>query len=141
MTYSDSANQTNHPVILFDGVCKLCNGVVNAILQVDRRGVLKFAALQSAFGQKTLEEYGLDMNHFNSILFIDNGKIYYKSGAAIRMTKYLGGVWPLAMVLLIIPPFLRNFIYQVIARNRYRWFGKYEYCRVPNPKYESRFYD
>jgi predicted DCC family thiol-disulfide oxidoreductase YuxK len=127
-------------VVLFDGVCKLCNVSVNFILRIDRRGQLKFASLQSDYGRAVLKEHDRHTDPMDSMMLLEGERLTEKSTAVIHISKYLGGVWPLCMIALVIPPFIRDFIYDIIAKNRYRWFGKYYTCRLPDPKYEARFY-
>lgn len=129
----------NENIILFDGVCNLCNGAVNFIIDHDKNGRFKFAALQSDFGQKTLKELGYNTEEFDSMILISNGKVHQKSSAALRIARYLNGLWPLLYVFIIIPPFLRHGVYNVIAKNRYKWWGKRDQCRIPTPELRQRF--
>ena len=131
---------TTPPVVLFDGVCKLCNRSVNTILRMDRKGRLKFASLQSDYGRTVLTAHGRQSDPMDTMMLLEGGRLTIKSTALIRMTRYLGGVWPLAMVALIIPRFIRDVLYDLVAKNRYRTFGKYDTCRLPDPKYTDRFY-
>jgi len=126
-------------VVLFDGVCNLCNGSVNFFLSIDRGKHLKFASLQSNFGQSTLVELGKDPTHFDSILFLHQGKVYERSGAVLRIMGRIGGIWSLAVCFLVAPAFLRDACYNLIARNRYRFFGKSDTCRIPTPEEAERF--
>ena len=126
-------------IILFDGVCNLCNGSVQFILKRDKKNYFQFASLQSDFGQKTLSENQLPSDDFKSLLLLENGKLYQSSTAALRIARKLDGGWPLFYGLVIVPRFIRNFIYQIIAKNRYRWFGKQESCMIPTPEYQARF--
>ncbi|MFQ5584117.1 MAG: thiol-disulfide oxidoreductase DCC family protein [Calditrichia bacterium] len=128
------------PVVLFDGVCKLCNGSVNFILRHDRRGRLKLAPLQSEYSRQVLKAHGMKSDPLDSILLLEGNRLTTKSTAIIRISKYLRGAWPLCMILLIIPRFIRDFVYDIVARNRYRWFGKYDSCHLPDPEFEDRFY-
>jgi predicted DCC family thiol-disulfide oxidoreductase YuxK len=131
---------TSHPVVLFDGVCKLCNGSVNFILRRDRKGRLKLASLQSDYGRQAIASQGKNSDALDSLSLQEGTRLSEKSTAIIRITKYLDGAWPLCMIFLIIPRFIRDFIYDIIANNRYRWFGKYGTCRLPNAEFEDRFY-
>ncbi|MFQ6615035.1 MAG: thiol-disulfide oxidoreductase DCC family protein [Fidelibacterota bacterium] len=128
------------PVVLFDGVCKLCNGSVNFILRIDRNGRLKLASLQSDYGYRVFEDHGLKSDRLDSIMLLEGDRLTMKSTAVIRISKYLGGAWPLCMIALIIPRFIRDSVYDIVAKNRYLWFGKYDTCRLPDLKYEDRFY-
>lgn len=128
------------PVILFDGVCKLCNRSVNFILRIDRTGRLKMASLQSDYGRRVLEDHGLKSGPLDSMMLLEGTRLTTKSTAVIRISKYLGRAWPLCMGALIIPRFIRDILYDVIAKNRYRWFGQYDTCPLPDPEFEDRFY-
>ncbi len=130
----------SHPVVLYDGVCKLCNGSVNFILRRDRKERLKLAPLQSDYGQAVLKKYGKNSDPMDSIMLLEGDRLTAKSTAILRISKYLDRAWPLCMIFLIIPRFLRDFIYDIVANNRYRWFGKYDTCRLPDPEFEDRFY-
>jgi len=129
-----------HPVVLFDGVCKLCNGSVNFILPRDSKGQLKLAPLQSDYARAVLREHGKNPDALNSMMLLEGERLTEKSTAVIRISKYLGGMWPLCMIALVIPCFIRDFIYDIIAKNRYRWFGKYDTCRLPDSGLKNRFY-
>jgi predicted DCC family thiol-disulfide oxidoreductase YuxK len=128
------------PVVLFDGVCKLCNGSVSFILRRDRKGRLKLAPLQSDYGRQVLTSHEMQSNPMNSIMLLEGTKLTTKSTAIIRIAKYLDGAWPLCLIFLIVPRLIRDFLYDIVAKNRYRWFGKYDTCRLPDPEYEDRFY-
>jgi predicted DCC family thiol-disulfide oxidoreductase YuxK len=128
-------------VILFDGVCNLCNGWVNRVIDADKQNQFKFASLQSNYGVKAVERLGLGADYLNTIIFYDNGKVYLRSNAVLQIARSLGGVYSLALILLIIPQFIRDFVYNLVANNRYRWFGKMDACRVPTPELKSKFLD
>ena len=128
------------PVVLFDGVCKLCNGSVNFILRRDRKARLKLAPLQSDYARAVLKKNGKNPDEIDSMMLLEGERLTEKSTAVIRISKYLGGAWPLCMIALVIPPFIRDFIYNIIVKNRTRWFGKYETCRLPDAEFEDRFY-
>ncbi len=134
-----SPDPLDHPVILFDGVCNLCNGSVIFIIKRDPRSQFYFAALQSDFGNKQLKNFGLPATELNSVLLIKGGTLYQKSNAALEIAKHLNGLWPVIYIFKIIPPFLRDGIYTWVARNRYRWFGKKDACMIPTPELKSRF--
>ncbi|MBO0960224.1 thiol-disulfide oxidoreductase DCC family protein [Neobacillus sp. MM2021_6] len=127
-------------IILFDGVCNLCDRSVQFIIKRDPQGKFKFAALQSEIGQELLKKHGFKSN-ISSFVLIENGKVYVKSGAAIRVSKQLYGIWKMSTIFLVIPPFIRDKLYDVIAKNRYKWFGKKDSCLLPSPKWKNRFLD
>jgi predicted DCC family thiol-disulfide oxidoreductase YuxK len=134
---ADSA--LNGPVILFDGVCNLCNGSVNFIIRRDPQAKLKFASLQSEFGQQQIKKFDLPGSEWNSVLLIKNGQLYQKSDAALQIVRMLTGFWPILYAFKILPVFIRDFIYDWIAKNRYRWFGRQEECMIPTPDMKARF--
>jgi predicted DCC family thiol-disulfide oxidoreductase YuxK len=127
------------PVILFDGICNFCNGTVNFIIDKDKRKRFKFAALQSDAGQKLLNEFNLKFTDFDTIILAENNRYYEKSTAALRIAKGLGGIWKVLYAFIILPTFIRDFFYDIIARNRYRWFGKRDTCRIPAVGERERF--
>lgn len=129
----------NHPVILFDGVCNFCNAGVNFIIRQDKKKVFRFSALQSTTGQKLLEVFKLPKEGFDSFVLIDNGKAYKKSTAGLRVYNKLAWYWKWTQLAWIVPKFIRDAVYDFIARNRYKWFGKKEECMVPTPDVKSRF--
>ena len=131
--------QSTHSIILFDGVCNLCNGAVNFVIKRDPGNVFKFAPLQEKQGALLLKTHAIDIQKLESIVLIENEKVYIKSSAALRITKKLSGLWPLFFVLLIIPSFIRDGIYDIIAKNRYKWFGKKEQCMIPTPGLREKF--
>lgn len=130
------------PLVLFDGVCNLCNSTVNFLLDRDRRGTLRFAALQSTSGRERLRALGYDVPDGAppSLLFVEQGRVYDRSTAALRIARHLPGLgWRLASTLLFVPRPLRDAIYVFIAKNRYAWFGKSDACRVPTAELRNRF--
>lgn len=128
------------PVLLFDGVCNLCTGSVQFIIKRDPKRKFRFASLQSAFGQQALQQHQLNTETFDSLVLLEHGKIYQRSTAALHIARQLTGAWPLLYVLIIIPAFIRNAVYDFIARNRYKWFGKKEACWLPTPDLQALFY-
>lgn len=128
-----------HPIILFDGVCNLCAGSVQFIIKRDNSKYFRFASLQSDFAKIILQPSQLSENNFSSIILWEDGKIYTQSAAALRITKHLSGGWKLLYALIIIPAFIRNYMYSIIARHRYRWFGKKEKCWIPNDEWKDLF--
>jgi len=127
------------PILLFDGICNLCNGTVNFVIKRDKKAVLKFAPLQSVQAKKLLEELNLSQHEMKSFILIENNQGYTKSTAALRVCRYLKNPWPLMYGFIIVPKFIRDGIYNWIAYNRYRWFGKRETCMIPTAELRERF--
>lgn len=127
------------PVLLFDGVCNLCNASVNFVIDHDPAGRVKVGAIQSDAGQALLREYRLDPAYLDSLVLLDGGRAYVKSDAALRLARYLDGPWAWLDRLRVLPKGLRDVLYDVVAKNRYRWFGVRESCRMPTPELRSRF--
>jgi predicted DCC family thiol-disulfide oxidoreductase YuxK len=132
-------SQHAEAIVLFDGVCNLCNASVNFAIDRDPRGRIAFASLQSPAGQELLAEHHLSTSNFDTMVLITGGRAYTRSSAALRLLGKLRMPWPLLTPLLVIPPPLRNLVYSCIAHNRYRWFGRSDACRVPTPELQSRF--
>lgn len=132
---------TPQKIILFDGVCNLCNKSVQFILKKDKKKEFFFASLQGKTGVCLLQKFNLPENDLNSFLFVDNEKVYDRSTAALQVLRELGGVWKFFYVFMLVPKFVRDGIYKWIARNRYKWFGKRNECWLPTPELESRFLD
>lgn len=130
---------TNHKIILFDGVCNLCNSSVNFIIDRDKKNIFKFAALQSEAGQKFLNKSGMDQNDFDSVVLVVENKFYSKSSAALKIVKEFPFLWKALYIFIIIPAPLRNFFYDLVAKNRYNWFGKKDSCRMPSPELKNKF--
>lgn len=129
----------NKKIILFDGVCNLCNSSVTFVIKRDAKDVFRFAALQEEPGQKLIKQYSIDTNKTDSIIFIENNKAYTKSTAALRIARHLGGAYPLFYGFIIIPVFIRNWVYDYVAKNRYKWYGKKESCMIPTPELKAKF--
>jgi len=125
-------------VIFFDGVCGLCNAWVDFILKRDRAGIFSFAPLQGNYAKEMEPEASKNLN---TMIYFVSGQRYYRTGAILRILRDLGGIWYLAWVFWFVPFFIRDFLYGLIARNRYRIFGKKENCRIPTPKEKVRFLD
>ncbi|SIN79494.1 thiol-disulfide oxidoreductase DCC family protein [Chitinophaga niabensis] len=125
-------------IILFDGVCKFCNGSVNFVIRHDKHNRFKFAPLQSAAGQDLLQQHGLK-NNMDSFVLIDNDKAYTRSTAVLRVLRHLGFPYYLLYAGIVIPVGLRNLLYSWFAKNRYRWFGKKDQCMVPDEKVRKKF--
>jgi predicted DCC family thiol-disulfide oxidoreductase YuxK len=125
-------------ILSFDGSCGLCNRSVKFVLRKEKNSELIFSPLQSEFSKKTLQSFNLKDN-MDTMVLLENGKIYLRSSAALRITKYLKGLWPLMMVFIIVPPFIRNAIYNYISKNRIAWFGTTDYCEMMTPELKKRF--
>lgn len=132
-------SEKNNKIILFDGVCNLCNGAINFIIERDSKNVFQFAALQSEAGAALVAKFGIDIEKVDSIILIDDNKAYIKSTAALRAARYLSGGYPLLYGFMIFPTFFRNWVYDYIAKNRYKWFGKKESCMIPTAELKSKF--
>ncbi|MFN2744061.1 MULTISPECIES: thiol-disulfide oxidoreductase DCC family protein [Bacillus] len=126
-------------IVLFDGICNFCDGAVQFIIKHDPKGLFSFASLQSDIGGELLKNHQLPTDHFDSFILIDNGRIYQKSAAALRVLKNLSGPWKAAAVFLIVPRPLRDAVYSLIAKNRYKWFGQKNECTIPGPEIRKRF--
>jgi predicted DCC family thiol-disulfide oxidoreductase YuxK len=126
-------------VVLFDGVCNLCNGWVRFVIQRDTARRFRFASLQSAFAHGTLGEHGFPRDYLGSMFLFEDGVLYAKSDAFLRIARHLGGAWPFIAVFAVVPRTLRDAIYDWVARNRYRWFGRSESCMVPRKEDAVRF--
>ena len=130
---------TDKPILLFDGVCNLCNGFVQFIIRQDPGAKFRFAALQSETGQELLRKARISTTALSTVVLWENGKFYTHSDVPLRVVRHLGGWWTLFSVFKIIPKSLRDTIYDWIAKNRYRWFGKKESCMLPTPELKARF--
>ena len=131
---------TKKPLVLFDGVCNLCNASVKYIIKHDKKDVFRFTALQSEVGQKIVKEFNIDTIKTDSIiLYSEKKEIYYKSTAALKIASHLGFPLNLLIVFFIVPPCIRNWVYNYIAKNRYVWYGKRETCMIPTPELRKKF--
>ncbi|MEN8789673.1 MAG: DCC1-like thiol-disulfide oxidoreductase family protein [Flavobacteriaceae bacterium] len=130
----------NKKIVLFDGVCNLCNASVLFIIKRDHKDQFRFAALQSPIGEQFLKEREIDRVKTDSIILYEPKVAYYtRSSAALKIGKSFGGLWPLIGIFEWIPESIRDFFYNLIARNRYRWFGRQEHCMIPTPELQSKF--
>jgi predicted DCC family thiol-disulfide oxidoreductase YuxK len=127
-------------LILFDGVCNLCTGSVQFVLKRDKEKRFTFASLQSTTGQKLLSQFNLPNDTFNSFILYQDGMMYTRSTAALKLFQQLKG-WKWIKIFWAVPKFIRDGIYNLIATNRYKWFGKKEECWVPTPELKARFLD
>jgi predicted DCC family thiol-disulfide oxidoreductase YuxK len=130
---------SGHPIVLFDGVCNLCNASVLFIIRRDAKAKFRFAPLQSDLGKEVIEQFNLPSGEPQSVLLLKNGKLFKQSDAALEIARLMDGGWPLLYGFKIIPSFLRDGMYAWIARNRYRWFGKKDECMIPTPDLKARF--
>jgi predicted DCC family thiol-disulfide oxidoreductase YuxK len=133
------------PVLLYDGVCGFCNKTVQLILGLDRRGAMRFAALQSDYGLSVVERHP-ELRGVDSVVFVESApgggeRVYVRSDAALKVASYLGGVWKLLLAARVVPRGARDYLYDLFARNRYKVFGKYDACMLPPPEVRSRFLD
>ena len=137
------AGDSAGPILLYDGVCGFCNKSVQTILAHDSKGTLRFAPLQSRLGESILKTHRL--GGVDSVVFVDRSsqpeRVYIRSDAALKIARYLGGGWNLLLLAKLLPRPVRDFFYDLFARNRYRIFGKYDHCMLPPPEVRSRFLD
>ena len=127
------------PVIFFDGVCNLCNGAVQFTIERDGSNTFKFASLQSKYAQENIALFNIAPENLQSFILLENNKVYLRSTAALHVAKKLNGLWPLLYGFIIVPRFIRDAIYNYVAKNRYKWFGKQESCWVPTPALKDKF--
>ncbi|WP_456462225.1 thiol-disulfide oxidoreductase DCC family protein [Lutibacter sp.] len=132
-------NFNNKLIILFDGVCNLCNSSVNFIIKLDTKEQFLFASLQSDAAKEILLQFSTKKLTLDSIILIDDSNIYEKSSAALQISKHLNGGYKLLYGFIIIPKFIRDWVYDIIAENRYKWFGKKEKCMIPTSEIRNRF--
>jgi predicted DCC family thiol-disulfide oxidoreductase YuxK len=132
-------DDTPQAVILFDGICNLCNSAVNYVIDHDPHGYFKLGALQSEAGQKLLRRHKLESGEYKTIILIENGHLYKQSTAALRIARRLIGPVKLTWLLIILPRFIRDPAYNWVSRNRFKWFGRRDQCRVPTPEVKERF--
>ena len=129
----------DRPVLIFDGYCSLCNGTVDFVMRHDKKQEILFTANQHEAGREILEKLGKDPENVETVYFVENGQVYERSTAALKIARKLGFPWSFAYTFMIIPSFIRDAIYKVIAANRYNWFGKKNTCRIPTPEEKARF--
>ncbi|MCK6638569.1 MAG: thiol-disulfide oxidoreductase DCC family protein [Bacteroidia bacterium] len=126
-------------VVLFDGVCNFCNSSVNFIIRHDKKDFFRFTPLQSEIGIKISEKYNLDSGNLKSVILVEKGRIYTKTTAALRIAKQLSGGWPLLYAFIIVPAPIRDVVYNIIAKYRYKWWGERESCMIPTPEIRKKF--
>jgi predicted DCC family thiol-disulfide oxidoreductase YuxK len=129
----------NKTILLFDGYCNLCHSSVQFVLKNEKKSELYFTSLQSPIGKEILTYYKIDSTKINSLVLIEKNKAYTKSTAALKLGKYLKGIYSLSSIFMIIPPFIRNWVYDFIAKNRYKWYGKQDSCLLPDENLAKRF--
>jgi predicted DCC family thiol-disulfide oxidoreductase YuxK len=132
---------SNKQILFFDGVCNLCTSTAQFVIKKNTKGNILLASLQGRVGQQMAQQYGLSQIGSGTLVFLDNGKMYQRSTGALRITKYLKGGWPLLYIFTIVPAFIRNAVYNWVAKNRYKWFGQKAECWVPTPELKARFLD
>jgi predicted DCC family thiol-disulfide oxidoreductase YuxK len=134
--------QNDKKIILFDGVCNLCNGAIQFVIRRDSKDIFRYAPLQSKTGQQLISERNIDTSKIDSIILIEPGLAYYiKSDAALKIGVYLKGYRTISKLLNLIPSGLRNIVYDWVARNRYGWYGKKDACMIPTPELKAKFLD
>ena len=134
----NSKKQVRH-IVFFDGVCNLCQRSVQFILPRDPGGNFLFASLQEGLANQLIPDVITSANGQGSIILWEEGKVSYRSTAVLRIAKKLSGLWPLLYVFILVPPFIRDGVYDLIAKNRYRWWGKTDTCMVPSKEWVKRF--
>ncbi|MFC7251370.1 thiol-disulfide oxidoreductase DCC family protein [Halomicroarcula sp. GCM10025324] len=132
-------DELDQPILLFDGVCNLCNGFVRFVVQFDAAGEFLFAPLQSDVGQELSRRHNLKTEDFDSVVLVEDGEVYTKSTAVLRVCRRLDGPWPLLTPLSAVPTGISDSVYDLVAENRYRVFGKKDACPVPEPELRERF--
>jgi len=132
-------NEILENLILFDGVCNFCSASVRFVIRHDRRAIFRFASLQSELGKEVCRRRGIDPEDVQTFLVNVDGETLVRSDAAIAVASRFGGVWRIAALLRLVPRVARDWIYAMIARNRYHWFGRTEVCMIPEPKFKDRF--
>ena len=128
-------------IVFFDGVCNLCNSSVNFIIDRDSAGQFKFAPLQSDLAKRLLPNFEIDPTELESFVYMDDEKVYRRSRAALEIARRMNGAWPLLYAFVVVPGFIRDAVYNLIAKNRYKWFGRQDTCRMPTPELSARFLD
>lgn len=126
-------------IILFDGICNLCNGAVQFIIKHDPKAYFKFSALQSEFSKDYFQKHRKNEERMGSLILLEHGKVYHQSTAVLKIVRHLSGGWKFFACFLVVPRFIRDWVYEIIAKNRYQWFGRREKCMVPEPGVQDRF--
>jgi predicted DCC family thiol-disulfide oxidoreductase YuxK len=126
-------------IVFFDGVCNLCNASIDFIIKHDRNNQFLVGALQDSFSKAILSVHNVDEDYMDSLVLLENGQIFYRSTAALKIARKLSGIWPIFYPLIFLPTWLRDPVYDFIGKNRYRWFGKKNTCRIASPEENSKF--
>ena len=135
-----SNSETKHPILLFDGVCNLCNNTVQFCINNDKTGKIHYASLQSDIGQEYLEKFKMSRTDLTSVILIEGERFYTQSDAPLHLAKYFDNkLWRLSSIFFIVPKFIRDLFYDYISKNRYKWFGKKDSCMLPTPDLKNRF--
>jgi len=133
--------ENSNKIVLFDGVCNLCNRSVQFIIKHDKKKQFLFASLQGKFGQEVLKKHNFSTESLNTLILMEGEKIFTRSTGVLRMMKHLGGAWSLLYGFIIVPTFIRDIVYNWVSKNRYKWFGKKDECMIPSPELKERFLD
>ena len=132
----------NKKIILFDGICNLCNDVVLKVIKYDKKNIFLFSSLQSKIGKEIRDHLGIEISRVDSVILYEPGVSYdIKSTAALKIIQDFKGIWSLTYILFLFPEGFRNLIYDYIAKNRYKWFGKKEKCMIPSSELKEKFLD
>ena len=134
-----SSDLKDKGLVMFDGVCNFCNSSINFIIRNDKTDHFRFLTLQSERGQKIIKQYNLDPENLQTVILLENGRIYTRSTAALRIARKLKGGWKIFYGFIIVPAVLRDFFYKIVAKNRYKWWGKKESCMIPTPEVRKKF--
>jgi hypothetical protein len=134
-----SSDLKDKGLVMFDGVCNFCNSSINFIIRNDKTDHFRFLTLQSERGQKIIKQYNLDPENLQTVILLENGRIYTRSTAALRIARKLKGGWKIFYGFIIVPAVLRDFFYNIVAKNRYKWWGKKESCMIPTPEVRKKF--
>ncbi len=132
---------TTTTILFFDGHCNLCNNSVDFVITRDKKHMFRFAPLQGETAKDVLDDVNIDLEHPDSFVLSKDNEVYFRSTAALMVARQLGFPWSLMSVFLVVPPFIRDAVYNLIARNRYKWFGRKETCRLPSPEERRLFLD
>jgi predicted DCC family thiol-disulfide oxidoreductase YuxK len=139
MNEFETREEAGKPILLFDGYCNLCSGSVIFIIKREKRDIFRFASLQSKFAENFFSKLNSNESIPDSIVLVQAGEVYYKSKAALKVARRLKFPWPLLYIFIVIPPFIRDWLYDFIAKRRYRWFGKKKQCFVPQKDMQHKF--